>query len=198
MSPIFYQDTRERALDILSFIYEAWISTWRETLASLGELHLSEATASRLAFYDHEQRRAVISLLARLIVSWESHNDADFSAIVPALARELRPSFASAEAEEGIILSPAQLSIIRSYLSRISNILKPSISELQHLPTPSFDTSTDTPTTSMRPLTPESAEQLLRERLGLSSFDFLEFSDEPTFASGYFPALLQDSIDQGL
>lgn len=189
MSPIFYQDTREKAIDILSFIYEAWLSVWQETRSSLGELNLSEAASRRLNFCDNEQRRAVVSHLAKLLVAWESSDHASFSTSVNDLAHELRPTLASPDAEESTALTPAQLATLRRHLSRISHILKDSISELAQL--------TPVPDPSKKSLTVETAESLLRERLGLSFFDFLEFSEEPEFHSGYFPALLQDSVDQG-
>ena len=204
MSPIFYQDPRERALDILQFIYEAWASSWQETLAKLGKLNLPEAVLHRLNFYDNEQRHSIVSCLARLLVTWESADKAGFSSAVSALAHELRPSFASLGAEEGIILEPTQLSLLRRYLSRISGILKSSIAELAALPAPADhvqNTSSAQNSANLsqptKPLDFTAAESLLRERLGLSFFDFLEFSEEPTFGNGYFPALLQDSIDQG-
>ena len=197
MSPFFNQDNRERALDILSFIYETWASSWQETLVKLGTLNLPQAALQRLNFHDNEQRRAIVSHLAKLLVAWEAANEPDFSSAVAALARELRPSLAAAELEEGSILTQTQLAELRAYLSRLSTNLKSSIAELKSLPAPSFNPGVITSVKTL-PLTNAAAETLLRERLGLSFFDFLEFNSEPTFGNGYFPALLQDSIDQGL
>ncbi|MBQ8996995.1 hypothetical protein IJ095_03180 [Candidatus Saccharibacteria bacterium] len=183
-------DTRERGVEILGFIYEAWLSSWQETRVALGELNLSSSLSHRLNFYENEQHRSIVSCLATLLTAWETANDTTFSATIPKLARELRPSLAYLEPEEeGLALTPAQLALLRTHISRTAQILKSSIADLRAL-SPVVDPLAP-------PLTVEFAESLLRDKLGLSAFDFLDFKEEPEFHSGYFPALLQESVDFG-
>lgn len=182
--------TRERGIEILGFIYEAWLSSWQTTRANLGELNLSVSLSHRLNFYENEQRRSVVSILATLLAAWEAKDESTFSAAVPKLARELRPSLAYCDPEEeGITLTPAQLTSLRTHISRTATILKSAIRDLRSL--------SPAPDPSRPPLTTEYAESLLRDKLGLSAFDFMDFKDEPEFSSGYFPALLQESVDFG-
>lgn len=210
-------NSREKALEILCFIFEAWDSSWKNAKLSLGNLNLSEGITRRLTFFETEQRRTTLGFLARLFVAWDSENEADFSASVVSLASELRPAFWSLETdpEEGIMFSDSQASVLRFHSKQVAGILKSAVSDLKALPAKSapaprsasfgfiaegnYLVPAPEPTApeDSKPLTLERAETLIREKLGLSFFDFLEWNTEPDFHAGYFPALLQESTDLG-
>lgn len=184
---------RSEALEILAEIFISWQSLWKNTKDTLGDLHLSEHNLRRVNFYETEQRRSVVILLSELLVAWELSDTPTFSDLTVALAKELRPSYPYVEydPEETLTLSPTEFSILRNYIKSISILLKESISDLQNLATKRLSFNS-------KPLTLDAAEALLRDRLGLSYFDFVDFDSEKGFQKGYYPALLQESTDLNL
>lgn len=182
---------RESALSLLASFFEAWQSSWKATKNTFPDLALSESSLRRLNFYESEQKKSIISSLASILSAWENTDSLAFSREILSLARELRPSLAYFESDEGdnFTLSESQLSRLHLYMESVATSLKSTVSALQAL-TPALDPDES-------PLTPHSAETLLREKLGLSFFDFIDFDSEPRFRNGYFPELLQDSSDFG-
>lgn len=183
---------RAEALDILAYLFETWQASWNGTKRVLGDLNLSESSLRRLNFYETEQKKAVITLLSKLLVAWEGKNPYELAKILPELAKELRPSlpYVEYDPKDHFILNSAQLALLRAYLHSEASALKESIHELEKL-TPEIPASIE------KPLTETTAETLLREKLGLTFFDFVEFSEEPDFKDGYYPELLQESAEFG-
>ncbi|MBQ3430723.1 hypothetical protein IJG20_01300 [Candidatus Saccharibacteria bacterium] len=191
----FWEIQRAEALEVLTNLYNHWRNSWNNTKASLGDLNLSSSLRSRINFYEAEQQKAILSLLSKILVAWEKYDEVAFSENILALAKEFRPSYAYLEndPEEGASfqLTESQLSILRNFISTEATVLKDSVRELQLMSWKKIDFGDNT-------LTESAAEALLRERLGLIYFDFVEGNETPEFSSGYYPALLQDLTDQGL
>ena len=187
----FWEVQRTEALEILTYIFETWNASWENTKHALGDLNLSESGLRRLNFYENEQKKEIISLLAKILVCFERGDDFSFSNHLISLAKELRPSlpYVEYDPEENFSLTPYQLAQLRNFMQSEAISLKSSVSELQSLARKRI--------LSENILTESNAEQLIREKLGLTYFDFVEFKEEPEFSDGYYPELLQESIDFG-
>lgn len=189
----FWEVQRSEALEILTNLYSHWSTAWGSTKSSFGDLDLSKSTLARINFYESEQQKAILSLLAKTLVAWERSDETAFSESVVSLAKEFRPSYAYLEAdpEETFSLTDFQLSRLRSFITNESVVLKDSVRELQLMAWRKIDFGDNI-------LSEAAAETLIRERLGLTYFDFVDSTTTPEFSSGYYPALLQDLTDQGL
>ena len=191
----FWEVQRGEALQVLTTFYSSWQDLWTATKRTLGPVTLSEDGRRRLEYYESEQQKTVLKLLASTLVAWEKDDQSAFSAAVIALARELRPSlthFETSDTEQPFALTPFQTELLKNYTRSEATSLKSTITELQRLAWRKFEFGD-------KVLSPSLAEALIRERLGLSNFDFLDFKSEPEFnAHGFLPALLQESADFGL
>ncbi|MBR3180983.1 hypothetical protein IKF63_02805, partial [Candidatus Saccharibacteria bacterium] len=76
------------------------------------------------------------------------------------------------------------------FITSESTLLKDSVRELQLLSWKKINFEENI-------ITESAAEELIREKLGLTYFDFVDNEETPSFSDGYYPALLQDSTDQG-
>lgn len=190
----FWEIQRGEALQVLITFYSSWQDLWTTTKHALGPVNLSDEGRRRLEFYESEQQKTLIRLLAEILVAWEKDDQPAFSSAVFRLAQELRPSlnhFETSEAEP-FALTTTQAALLKHYTAAEATSLKSAITELQRLSWRKFEFGD-------KVLSPSLAEALIRERLGLSNFDFLDFTAEPEFRGhGFFPALLQDSADFGL
>ena len=190
----FWEVQRGEALQVLTTFYSSWQDLWTATKRALGPVSLSEDGRRRLEYYESEQQKTALKLLANTLVAWEKDDQPAFSAAVIALARELRPSLTHFETSdtEPFTLTPFQAELLKNYTRSEAISLKSTITELQRLAWRKFEFGD-------KVLSPSLAEALIRERLGLSNFDFLDFKNEPEFnAHGFLPALLQESADFGL
>ena len=190
----FWEVQRGEALQVLTTFYSSWQDLWTATKRALGPVNLSEDGRRRLEFYESEQQKTILRLLASTLVAWEKDDQSAFSAAIFDLARELRPSLTHFETSETepFSLTPAQSELLKHYTRAEATSLKSAITELQRLAWRKFEFGD-------KALSPSLAEALIRERLGLSNFDFLDFATEPEFnARGFLPALLQESADFGL
>ncbi len=190
----FWEVQRGEALQVLTTFYSSWQDLWAATKRALGPVTLSEEGRHRLEFYESEQQKTVLKLLASTLVAWEKDDRPAFSAAIFDLAHELRPSLTHFETSETepFSLTPFQTELLKNYTRSEATSLKSTITELQRLAWRKFEFGD-------KVLSPSLAEALLRERLGLSNFDFLDFTSEPEFnAHGFLPALLQESADFGL
>ncbi len=189
----FWEVQRSEALEIITTFFTSWQSLWQSTKLSLGNLNLSEESNRRLIYYENEQKRTVVHLLAEILVAWEKDDGTNFSNAVVNLAKELRPSVTHFETDsnENFVLTPAALQILKIYTTREALTLKNAIEKLQQLSWHKFEFGD-------KVLTISTAEALIEEQLHLTYFDFLDFNTDPEFASGFLPELLQDSADFGL
>ena len=160
---------REEALNLLCSLFTSWNSSWNNTAASLSSLNFSESTKRRIHFYETEQKQAILTLLASIFVAWDREDPATFSNSVVNLARELRPSlpYIELEPDESFILSPLDMSRLRSFVERSASLLKNTVSDLKTLSSRRFRFETT-------PLTNTNAEALLREKLNLPRLDLLD------------------------
>ena len=189
----FWEIQRAEALEIIITFFKSWQILWRSTRLSLGDLGLSEEGLRRLIYYENEQKKTVINLLAEMLVAWEKDDQIDFSASVLCLAKELRPSLTHFETteSESFELTPWQLEHLKNYTRNQAKTLKTAVQELQRLSWHKFEFGD-------KVLTVPIAESLIKEKLDIPSFDFIDFGTEPEFnAHGFFPALLQESTDFG-
>ena len=190
----FWEVQRGEALQVLTTFYSSWQDLWTATKRALGPVQLSEDGRYRLEYYESEQQKTVISLLAKTLVAWEKDDQPPFASAIFDLAHELRPSLTHFETSETetFSLTPYQNELLKNYTRSEATSLKSAITELQRLAWRKFEFGD-------KVLSLTNAEALIKERLGLSNFDFLDFSTEPEFnAHGFLPALLQDSADFGL
>ena len=188
----FVEEQRDEALEILIPLYKNWWENWVKTKESLGELDLSKENLRRIDYYETEQRKSVISLLADILVDWEAENMTKFGENFVKLAKEMRPSLPYIEYDSGNFeLSPTQLLKLRDFMSEEGRAVKEAISGLQSLSWKKFDFKDSA-------IKKEAAERLLEERLGITWFEFLDFKGDVEFTDGYFPALLQQATDDGM
>ncbi|MBR3320279.1 hypothetical protein IKG20_03180 [Candidatus Saccharibacteria bacterium] len=190
----FWEIQRSEALQVLTTFYSSWQALWTGAKRSLGPVIISDSARRRLEYYESEQSKTVIKLLSASLVAWEKVDKAAFSNAVLELARELRPSLLHFETNENesFSLNSFQSEILKTYTQSIATTLKSSVAELQRLAWHKFEFGD-------KVITESNAESLIREKLGLSYFEFLDFKTEPEFnAHGFFPALLQDAADFGL
>lgn len=189
----FWEIQRAEALEIITTFYSSWQTLWNSTRLSFGDLRLSEEENRRLIYYENEQKKTILRLLAKILVAWEKDDRLVFSDSILALAKELRPSLVHFEASdsESFTLNQDQLERLRVYTVNQASSLKFAVEELQRLAWHKFEFGD-------KVLTESNAESLIREKLGISYFDFLDFKEEPDFhAHGFYPALLQESTDFG-
>lgn len=189
----FWEIQRAEALEIITTFYSSWQTLWNSTRLSLGDLGLSEEENRRLIYYENEQKKTILHLLAEILVAWEKDDRMTFSSSILSLAKELRPSLIHFETSdsESHNLRPDQLERLRYYTQIQADALKSSIEDLQRLAWHKFEFGD-------KILTISNAEALIKEKLNISSFDFLDFTTEPEFnAHGFYPALLQESTDFG-
>lgn len=189
----FIEEQRDEALDVLIPLYKEWWDNWLKVKNALGELKLSKEGFRRLDFYETEQRKSVISIMASILVDWEKDEMAKFGEDVVKLAKEMRPSLPYVEYSEGeeFELSLEQIGKLRSFMSFQAKKVKDAVIELQNLSWKKFEFKDAA-------LTQKAAEELLEERLGITWFEFLDFNGEVEFTDGYFPALLQQATDDGM
>ena len=188
----FIEEQRDEALEALISLYKNWWGTWEKTKSSLGDLNLSKENLRRIDYYETEQKKSVISLLADILVDWEAENMSSFGENFVRLAKEMRPSLPYIEYDsEKFELSPVQLLKLRDFISLEANAIKETVRDLQNLQWKKFDFKDVA-------LSKKAAEELLEERLGITWFDFLDFNGEVEFTNGYFPALLQQATDDGM
>ena len=189
----FWEIQRNEALDIITRFYSSWQALWEATRRSIGDLGLSEEGLRRLIYYENEQKKTVINLLAEMLVAWEKDDQIDFSASVLCLAKELRPSLTHFETteSESFALTPDQLERLKVYTNNEAKSLKTTIEDLQRLSWHKFEFGD-------KVLTVPIAESLIKEKLSIPSLDFIDFACEPEFnAHGFYPALLQESTEFG-
>lgn len=190
----FWEIQREEALNVVTSIYSSWQTLWTATKRALGDLGLSESGVRRLAYYESDQKKTVLDLLAKIQVAWEKDDREAFSESVMNLAHELRPSLTHFETSdtETFSLSPEKAEILKIFSNNEAASLKSAILELQRLSWRKFEFGD-------KVLTESNAKALIKEKLGLTFLEFLDSNDEPEFnAHGFFPSLLQDSADFGL
>ena len=190
----FWEIQRTEALEIITTFFSSWQVLWESTRLSFGDLGLSEEGTRHLIYYENEQRKTVLHLLAKILVAWEKDDRLAFSDAVLCLAKELRPSLTHFETmeTESFTLTPNHLERLKEYTRNEANSLKSAVEELQRLAWHKFEFGD-------KVFTESAAESLIREKLGLSYFDFLDFKEEPDFhGHGFFPSLLQESADFGL
>ena len=189
----FIEEQRDEALDVLIPLYKEWWDNWLKVKNALGKLKLSKEGFRRLDFYETEQRKSVISIMASILVDWEKDEMAKFGEDVVKLAKEMRPSLPYVEYSEGeeFELSLEQIGKLRSFMSFQAKKVKDAVIELQNLSWKKFEFKDAA-------LTQKAAEELLEERLGITWFEFLDFNGEVEFTDGYFPALLQQATDDGM
>ncbi|MBQ1528099.1 hypothetical protein IIZ77_00425, partial [Candidatus Saccharibacteria bacterium] len=84
-----------------------------------------------------------------------------------------------------------ELQILKQSTLRVAAYLKSAIEELQRLSWHKFEFGD-------KVLTHSGAVALIKERLNLTYFDFLDMATEPEFKNGFLPELLQESADFGL
>lgn len=189
----FWEIQRSEALEIIATFYSSWQTLWNSTRLSFGDLNLSEEENRRLIYYENEQKKTILHLLARILVAWEKDDHLAFSDSVLAIAKELRPSLMHFETSESetFALTQDQLERLHNYTLNQASSLKYTVEELQRLAWHKFEFGD-------KVLTESNAESLIREKLGISYFDFLDFKEEPDFhAHGFYPALLQESTEFG-
>ena len=189
----FIEEQRDEALDVLIPLYKEWWDNWLKVKNALGELKLSKEGFRRLDFYETEQRKSVITIMASILVDWEKDEMAKFGEDVVKLAKEMRPSLPYVEYSEGeeFELSLEQIGKLRSFMSFQAKKVKDAVIELQNLSWKKFEFKDAA-------LTQKAAEELLEERLCITWFEFLDFNGEVEFTDGYFPALLQQATDDGM
>ena len=189
----YIEEQRDEALDVLVPLYKDWWENWTKTKNNLGQLSLSKEGFRRLEYYETEQRKSVVSIMANILVDWETENMTKFGDDVVKLAKEMRPSLPYVEYTEGeeFELSLEQIGKLRVYMSTQAKKVKDAVVELQNLSWKKFDFKD-------KALSEKSAEELLEERLGVTWFEFLDFNGEVKFTDGYFPALLQQATDDGM
>ena len=189
----FAEQTRTEALEILISLYNSWDSAWIEAKTRLEPLNLSEENLHRLHFYETEQKKTIVSLLAKILISFEAGDTSVSGESFVSLAKEMRPSLPYVEfsADESLSFTPNQLAALRSFIDYVSYLIKTAISSLAKLSPKRYNFT-------LPPLKQSVAEALIEEKLHISWFDFLDFKEEPEFSDGYYPALLQDSVDFGL
>ena len=189
----FIEEQRDEALDVLIPLYKEWWDNWLNVKNALGELKLSKEGFRRLDFYETEQRKSVISIMASILVDWERDEMTKFGEDVVKLAKEMRPSLPYVEYSEGeeFELSLEQIGKLRSFMSFQAKKVKDAVIELQNLSWKKFEFKDAA-------LTQKAAEELLEERLGITWFEFLDFNGEVEYTDGYFPALLQQATDDGM
>ena len=187
----FWEVQRNEVLRVLTTFYSSWQDLWTTTKRTLDPIYLSDEDLHHLEFYESEQQKTVIKLLADALVAWEKDDQTAFSATIFNLAHELRPSLMHFETStaESFSLSPSQTINLKEYTKSEAASLKSTIAELQRLAWRKFEFGD-------KVLSPSLAEALIKERLGISNFEFLDFSAEPQFNTrGFLPALLQESAD---
>ncbi|MBQ6147409.1 hypothetical protein IJI70_00995 [Candidatus Saccharibacteria bacterium] len=188
----FIEEQRDEALEVLLPLYRNWWETWEKTKNSLGDLNLTKEDLRRITYYETEQRKSVISLLADILVDWEKENLTNFGEDVVKLAKEMRPSLPYVEYDSNNFeLSPTQLLKLRDFVSLEANAVKEAVRDLQSLQWKKFDFGEAV-------ISKTAAEELLEERLGITWFEFLDFKGDVEFTDGYFPALLQQATDDGM
>lgn len=189
----FWETQRNEALEIITTFFNNWQALWQGTKQAIGNLNLSEESLRRLRYYETEQQKTVISLLADTLIAWEKDNGAGFSTAVLSLAKELRPSLMHFETDvtDTFSLGARELQILKQTTTRTAAYLKSSIEELQRLSWHKFEFGDKVLTHSL-------AVSLIEERLHLTYFEFLDMNTEPEFKNGFLPELLQDSADFGL
>jgi len=189
----FWEVQRSEALEIITTFFSSWQALWQNTKFSLGNLNLSEESNRRLTYYENEQKRTVVHLLAEILVAWEKDDGSSFSSAVLNLAKELRPSVTHFETDinDNFVLTPTALQILKIYTAREAIALKNAIEKLQRLSWHKFEFGD-------KVLTISTAEALIEEKLHLTYLDFLDFNTDPDFASGFLPELLHDSAEFGL
>ena len=199
---------RSDLLALLSTFFSSWQNLWQGTKTQLIHLNLSESGTRRVNFYESEQRKSILTLLAELFVLEDTRTPSNtpdgttfatnFAPLVLSLAKELRPSLAYAEYDpsENFTLDKSSLFFLRLYLKNASALLKTLVSDLEKFRTKRLDlTPAASGAPDFQPISVDSARRLLENSLGLSNFDFIDFDSNPTFKNGYFPALLQASAD---
>lgn len=189
----FIEEQRDEALEVLIPLYRNWWESWVKVKEGLGDLGLSKEGLRRLDYYETEQRKSVISIMAEVLVDWEKEETTKFGEDVVRLAKEMRPSLPYVEYGEGdeFQLSQVQILKLRDFMSEQAKTVKEAILELQGLAWKKFDFGEAT-------ITQKAAEELIEERLGITWFEFLDFQGEVEFVDGYFPALLQQATDDGM
>ena len=190
----FWEIQREEALNVVTSIYSSWQTLWTATKRALGDLGLSEDGLRRLAYYESDQKKNILDLLAKIQVAWEKDDRAAFSDSVMKLAYELRPSLKHFESSDTEVfsLAPEKQEILKIFSQNQAMKLKASIEELQRLSWRKFEFGD-------KVLTESNAKALIKEKLGLTFLEFLDSKEEPEFnPHGFFPSLLQDSADFGL
>lgn len=189
----FWEVQRAEALEIIITFFKNWQALWQDTKQTLGDLKLSEESLRRLRYYENEQQRTIVHLLASILVAWEKDDSTGFSTAVLSLAKELRPSLTHFEtdASDAFVLSSTQLQFLKHATTRTATYLKSTIESLQHLSWHKFEFGD-------KILTHSAAVALIEEKLHLTYLDFLDFGTEPEFKTGFLPELLQDSADFGL
>ena len=189
----FWEVQRSEAVKNLTTFYASWQALWSNVKRAMGDLNLSKSSLDHLEFYETEQKKTVLNLLAQILVAWEKDDSSAFSGAVLALAKELRPSLVYFESgDEAPNFSELQREYLKYFTKNEAASLKTTIEELQRLSWHKFEFGD-------KVLSVSAAEQLLREQLGLSYFEFLDFATEPEFNTrGFYPALLQASADFGL
>lgn len=190
----FWEVQRAEAIDILTTFFSSWQLSWQNTKNALTDLNLTAEDLRRLNFYEIEQKKTVLSLLAATLIAWEKDDSAEFANAVMSLARELRPSLNHFEtsADNHLVLTAPQTKILKTYITSEAASLKSTITRLQQLSWHKLDFGD-------KVLNQKNAESLLKEKLNLTYFEFLDFNSEPEFnAHGFLPSLLQDSADFGL
>ena len=63
----FWEIQRAEALEIITRFYSSWQVLWESTRLSFGDLGLSEEGLRRLIYYENEQKKTVINLLAEML-----------------------------------------------------------------------------------------------------------------------------------
>ncbi len=160
---------REEAIELLATLYTTWANSWNYTSASLTSLNLSPEAKQRLQYCENEQKAAILSLLASLLVAWDNEDKVAFTDSILDLAKELRPTipYSELENEKNIVLSPLDFSRLRHFIDHTANLLKSTVSDLKTLSSNRFRFQS-------APLSLANAEALLREKLNLNYLDFKE------------------------
>ncbi len=187
-------EQRSEIVQRLAILYWNWNIRWENARKSLGDLHLSEYGLKQIEFYEREQKRDVVSILASLLLDWEYSDFEKLKIDMITLASGMKPSIPYVEyTDDKLQLNQDQVEKIKTYAREQATSVKQCMSDLLSPERRRFDICDSN-------LTSEMAESLLRVELGVTIFDFIEPVEEFNFEEdkSAFPALYLSALEDDM
>lgn len=185
-------EQRNEIVQKLAILYWDWNLRWEETRHKMGDLAISKAGIAQIEFYEREQKREVVSLLAQLLVDWEHENDEELKLGMVKLAYAMRPSVPYVEySDDALRLTEEQVGVIKNYAKEQATSVKRCLWELTSAAERRFGAYESN-------LTIEMAESMMRSELGVTMFDFMEQDNFEFEEKASFPALYLSALEDGM